>query len=482
MNIVIDRHNRRSRAFSLTSSSRLVLNFAEARRGSIHFILALVLAFLLAACTEYSQKFEEEYEFGPGTNRAPALNGESLTDLRDNFTYSVRKVGNLWWMMDDLAHPFFTDEAYKETYCYKDRDVTCDETGRLYPGEYLERACPKGWRLPSKKEWAEFFKSDVFKEYTPKSTEPGELYKGYVDGEHALNEYGGEAYYWANSNSISDSYVDCVHFKRDLSSSGGIEPDYSSFETATLCPAQWKLAVRCVVDVDKADADIVTSDTSSDAPYLMWYGPEDTEGMVNTGSADRTAGYWYACGDGGLIEDLQNMASFCDSTTNNGTSTFKFPADVKENDYGNFFGPLIETYAGIKGEIVFGEGYEYPYAYLAFNLVNKDREGVDISDWGGLCLVYESTINFGLELVPENEYSVTEYNNFKATVPTTDTLITVDLPWGRFKQEEGWGIEAYQSMVLSKTAIIRLMFKGYAGSSGDFYIRSIGRLGTCVER
>ena len=444
------------------------------------------IAFLLAACTEYSQKFEEEYEFGPSTNRAPALNGESLTDLRDNFTYSVRKVGNLWWMMDDLAHPFFTDEAYKETYCYKDRDVTCDETGRLYPGEYLERACPKGWRLPSKKEWAEFFKSDVFKEYTPKSTEPGELYKGYVDGEHALNEYGGEAYYWANSNSVSDSYVDCVHFKRDLSSSGGIEPDYSSFETATLCPAQWKLAVRCVVDVDKADADIVTSDTPVEVSFPcgdLWCGATDTQGQVETGSSDNTAGWWYACSDRGFIEQ-KGVSMFCNGDENGGSSTFEFPPDVEANPYDNFYGPLVENYSGVKGGVVLGDGYDYPYAYLAFNLVSENKEGMDISDWGGLCLVFESTIGFYIELVPENDATVTQYNNYKATISTSanylsSTPVSVDLPWNKFKQAAGWGKEVDLATVLSQVASIRLKFEGTAGTVGEFNIRSIGRQGTC---
>jgi len=449
------------------------------------------VAFLLAACTEYSQKFEEEYEFGPSTNRAPALDGEKLTDLRDNFTYSVQRVGNLLWMMDDLAHPFFTDEAYRETYCYKDRDATCDETGRLYPGEYLEYACPKGWRLPSKKEWAEFFKSDVFKGYTPKSTEPGEIYKGYVDGEHALNEYGGEAYYWANSNSVSDSYVDCVHFKRDLSSSGGIEPDYSSFETATLCPAQWKLAVRCVVDVDKADADIVTSDTSSDTSAVvsfpcgdMWCGLNDIEGQVQTGAEDITAGWWYACNDRGYME-AGGVSWTCDGDRNGGSSTFEFPPNVEANSYENFFGPLIEAYQGIKGTAVLGDGYDYPYVYLAFNLVNQYRVGMDISDWGGLCLVYESTIGFSLRLVPENELELTEYNNYKVTVSKTygiylpSTPVSVDLPWDKFKQDPGWGKEADLATILSQVATIKLQFDGVAGDSGEFNIRSIGRLGTC---
>lgn len=222
------------------------------------------IAFLLAACEEYSQRFEEEYEFGPSENYATSFDGEKLTDLRDNFSYSVRKVGNLWWMMDDLAHPFFTDEAYKETYCYKDKEGVCDEIGRLYPGEYLEYACPKKWRLPTIEEWTAFFNSKAFREYTPRHNGASDLYKGYVDGEHVLNGYGEDAYYWTNSHYFSDSYIDCVHYKRNTSSSGGIEPDYSSLSTAELCHEQWKMSVRCVLDADSANASPSSSEQNDE--------------------------------------------------------------------------------------------------------------------------------------------------------------------------------------------------------------------------
>ena len=464
------------------------------------------IALLLAACTDYSQKFEEEYEFGPGADRASGLDGDTLTDFRDNFTYSVRKVGNLWWMMDDLAHPFFTDEAYKETYCYKDKEGLCDEIGRLYPGEYLEKACPKGWRLPSLEEWTAFFNSKAFREYTPRHDGASDLYKGYVDGEHTLNGYGEDAYYWTNSHYFSDSYIDCVHYKRNTSSSGGIEPDYSSLSTAELCHEQWKLAVRCVYDSGEeitksssslsmeekfsgiffsSSSSIYTTNTSSSntssSSFViqcgdLWCGATDDEGKVETGSTERTAGYWYDCNDAG--KDHNGLSfSFC--SPDGGSSVFEFPSEIEENTYGNFFGPLIEAYGGIKGKVILGEGYRYPYAYLAFNLVSEGLEGMDISNWDGICLVYESTYGFYIELVPENECDVTEYNNYKIRIPESSRTSTLDYPWAKFKQEADWGKEADRDTVLSKVATIRIKFEGTAGTTGDFYIRSIGRLGTC---
>lgn len=481
------------------------------------------IALLLAACTDYSQKFEEEYEFGPGADRIFWLDIDTLTDFRDNITYSVRKVGNLWWMMDDLAHPYFTDDAYKATYCYEDKEGLCDEIGRLYPGEYLEKACPKGWRLPSLEEWTAFFNSKAFREYTPRHDGASDLYKGYVDGEHTLNGYGEDAYYWTNSHYFSDSYIDCVHFKRDYSSSGGIEPDYSSLSTAELCHEQWKLAVRCVYDSGEeitksssslsmeekfsgvffsssssiyktntssssisSSSSVYTTSTSSintsssfsvDRCGDLWCGAIDTEGQVETGSENvETAGYWYDCSDAGKGHE-GTWYPFCKSE--GGSSKFVFPSDVEPNVYDNFFGPLTEAYGGVKGSVVLGDSFVYPYAYLAFNLEGESLEGMDISAWGGICLVYESTIGFYIELVPENEQDITEYNNYKAGVAKSSSVSSFDYPWNKFTQESGWGKSVDQATILSNVATIRLKFIGAAGVTGEFNIRSIGRLGTC---
>lgn len=473
-------------------------------------VIAIVaIAILLAACTDYSQKFEEEYEFGPGADRASGLDGDTLTDFRDNFTYSVRKVGNLLWMMDDLAHPYFTDDAYKGTYCYKDKEGVCDEIGRLYPGEYLEYACPKGWRLPSVKEWSAFFNSNAFREYTPRHNGASDLYKGYVDGEHTLNGYGEDAYYWTNSNSLSDSYIDCVHYKRNWSSSGGIEPDYSSLSTAELCHEQWKLAVRCVYDSGEEMTESSSSlsmeekfsgifSSSSSSVYTMsmsssntpssssvircgdlWCGATDEEGKVETGSTDGTAGYWYDCNDAGKNRYGDNCPKLYDPNHDRGSSVFEFPADVEVNAYNNFFGSLIEAYGGVKGNVFLNDGFQYPYAYLAFNLVSEGLEGMDISNWDGICLVYESTISFDIELVPENEQDITDYNNYKARVAKSSSVSSFDYPWNKFTQESGWGKSVDQATILSNVATIRFKFTGTAGTIGNFNIRSIGRLGTC---
>ena len=196
---------------------------------------------------------------------------------------------------------------------------------------------------------------------------------------------------------------------------------------------------------------------------ILWDGTVDTEGKVDTGSEAETAGYWYDYND----------------ANDGGTSAFTFPADVEENTYGNFYGPLVEAYGGIKASVSLGAGYDYPYAGIGFNVVSEDQEGGDITAWGGICLTYMSTVGFAIELGVEDEKNVTGYNNYKATVAKSPTSSTADFPWAKFKQETGWGETVDQATVLSKTAAIKLKFSGTAGTSGDFLIQQLGSSGKC---
>lgn len=209
----------------------------------------------------------------------------------------------------------------------------------------------------------------------------------------------------------------------------------------------------------------VTVRTSSFVCGDLWCGLTDTQGQVYTGYEDieETSGYWYQYTD----KDYE------------GTSAFTYPADVEANEYDNFYGPLVEAYGGLKGSVTLGAGYDYPFAGLAFNIKNERKEGVDISAWGGICLVYQSTVGLAIQLEVEDDVNVTEYNNYKVAVPKSATMTVADFPWAKFKQELGWGKTVSQGTVLADVATIKLHFSGSAGTSGDFLIQSLGRAGTC---
>ena len=198
---------------------------------------------------------------------------------------------------------------------------------------------------------------------------------------------------------------------------------------------------------------------------ILWDGATDTQGQVITGSTDtKTSGYWYDYND----------------KNDGGSSAFTFPAGIVANTYGNFYGPLVEAYYGIKATITMGEGYDYPYAGIGFNIWSEDQEGVDISAWGGICLAYESTIGFGIELGVEDEKNVTGYDNYKATVAKSPSATMANFAWAKFSQG-GWGTEVSIDDVLAKTAAIKLKFEGTAGTSGNFRICQLGSLNKCTK-
>jgi len=73
--------------------------------------------------------------------------GEVIVDARDNKTYRTVKIGNQIWMAENLGY------KAKGSLCYKDNELNCEKYGRLYDWNTASKACPVGWRLPSRKDW-----------------------------------------------------------------------------------------------------------------------------------------------------------------------------------------------------------------------------------------------------------------------------------------------------------------------------------------
>jgi uncharacterized protein (TIGR02145 family) len=73
----------------------------------------------------------------------------SFTDQRDGVVYFWTKVGDQTWMARSLRYA-----APKNSWTYNgDDSVHVYKYGRLYNWAGAKESCPKGWRLPSDKDW-----------------------------------------------------------------------------------------------------------------------------------------------------------------------------------------------------------------------------------------------------------------------------------------------------------------------------------------
>jgi uncharacterized protein (TIGR02145 family) len=99
----------------------------------------MILVLFSYSCSRY-----DEYEF-PDTS-----NYLTFTDARDGQTYKYIKIGNQYWMAENLNY-----NTGSESWVYDNDSSNATTYGRLYNWETACTVCPNGWHLPNDEEWTE---------------------------------------------------------------------------------------------------------------------------------------------------------------------------------------------------------------------------------------------------------------------------------------------------------------------------------------
>ena len=83
----------------------------------------------------------------------------TLTDDRDGQTYKTVKIGEQWWMAENLNYRYIPQIAEEDSssYCYDNDPANCAKYGRLYLWSAAMVVCPEGWHLPDTTEWNALF-------------------------------------------------------------------------------------------------------------------------------------------------------------------------------------------------------------------------------------------------------------------------------------------------------------------------------------
>jgi len=73
---------------------------------------------------------------------------KNVINQKDGKNYRTVTINGKTWMAENL------NNKVGDSWCYADKDSNCVKYGRLYDWRTASSACPYGWRLPTRAEWA----------------------------------------------------------------------------------------------------------------------------------------------------------------------------------------------------------------------------------------------------------------------------------------------------------------------------------------
>ena len=197
----------------------------------------------------------------------------TLNDERDGQIYKTVKIGNQWWMAENLNYEYKVNDSTYGSYCYNNSADSCAKYGRLYTWAAamdstttgcgygksctathpVQGICPSGWHLPDTVDWHDLIVAAGGK---------------YSAGAKLKSTSGWENDRWGNDGNGTDAFgfsaLPSGYMSRsgDYHTAGGYAYIWSSFEYITGLVA-YEMGLRC----DVADAYVERG--SEDSGYAV---------------------------------------------------------------------------------------------------------------------------------------------------------------------------------------------------------------------
>lgn len=196
-----------------------------------------------------------------------------------------------------------------------------------------------------------------------------------------------------------------------------------------------------------------SSDGSARYKFDLWNGSTGAA-RVNVGN---NAGYWYS------VDDEEE----------GGSSSIKFPVSLENENPTAEMDSLVSYCGGMCGTVELGEGSSTPNAGIGIALAEKDST-IDISDWDGLCISYESELSMmGVLGYKDGDAKVSAENmpsvNFDKTAKGAASSRCAQ--WSDFKQNSA-KIDSGSSIFRKATSLI-FKFYGKPNETGYFNIKGV---------
>lgn len=176
------------------------------------------------------------------------------------------------------------------------------------------------------------------------------------------------------------------------------------------------------------------------------------------------------------------ITSIYSDADNKGSTIINWSVSPEEPDY---IDKMVHTLGGIYVDyyLMAGVWVYDPYVGVQLNISGWSNEGspvlANMTDWGGLCVIYSSTLPVNLEIgYPDITEIAINYTNHYVALPATNGEITTRcVEWSYFMQPSYATPSQRIDLSTTLTSVTRVKLKTQAksGTSGNLGIMSIGK-------